>query len=115
MSTLRKDQHTFLIISRSLVLRMKNVSDKRYRENQNILITVNNISFSKIVLFMRYVETYWREGQAADDNLAHEYCWIPKPTYTHTHMGYLKNSLLFHCNNGFMNASHCYVLRAFIT
>ena len=33
--TLREDQHTFLIIPRSILLRMKDVSDKSCRENQN--------------------------------------------------------------------------------
>ena len=33
--TLNEDQYTFLIISHSVVLRMKNVSDKSCRENQN--------------------------------------------------------------------------------
>jgi hypothetical protein len=35
MATLHEHQYTFSIISRSVHLRMKNVSDKRYRENQN--------------------------------------------------------------------------------
>jgi len=33
--TLNEDQYTFLIISHSVVLRMKNVSGKSCRENQN--------------------------------------------------------------------------------
>jgi len=33
--TLREDRYTFLIISRSFLLSMRNVSDKLYRENQN--------------------------------------------------------------------------------
>ena len=33
--TLHEDQHTFLIISRSIILRMKNVSHKSFREIQN--------------------------------------------------------------------------------
>ena len=40
--TLHEDQHTFLIISRPLLLEMINVSDRRCRENQNALF--NNIS-----------------------------------------------------------------------
>jgi hypothetical protein len=48
-------------------------------------------------------------------------CWIGKATcaqvhsrvrtntHTHTHMRYL---LLFHGNNGFVNAPQCYVIRA---
>jgi len=39
---LRKDQYTFLIISRWIVLRMKNVYDKICRENQNTHFTFSN-------------------------------------------------------------------------
>jgi len=33
--TLREDLHTFMIMSGSVLLRMKNVSDKICKENQN--------------------------------------------------------------------------------
>jgi hypothetical protein len=33
--TLHEDQYTFMFTSRSLLLRMKNISNTRYRENQN--------------------------------------------------------------------------------
>jgi hypothetical protein len=52
--TLREDQYTFLIISPSVLLRIKNVSDKIGGENHNILFISNNIFFSKIVQFMIY-------------------------------------------------------------
>jgi len=35
-----KEQHTFFIISRSIDLRMRYVSDKHYTENQNILCSI---------------------------------------------------------------------------
>jgi hypothetical protein len=35
----------FFIISRSFLLRMRNVSDKSYRENQNTLSVIRNIFF----------------------------------------------------------------------
>jgi len=43
--TLHDYQYTFFIISRPVLLRMKNVSDKRRRENRNIHFIV---SFVKI-------------------------------------------------------------------
>jgi len=46
------DQYTFLIISRSFLLRMRNVSEKNYRKNQNIHFMFSNF-VSKIVPFMR--------------------------------------------------------------
>jgi len=43
--TLREDQYIFLIISRSVLLRMKTVSDKSYREYQNSRFMYNNFFF----------------------------------------------------------------------
>jgi hypothetical protein len=50
--TLHEEQYTFFIISRSFLLRMRNVPDKSCRENQNTYIVRNNM-FLKIVPFMR--------------------------------------------------------------
>jgi len=49
---LHEDRYTFLIMSRLILLRMKNISDKICRENENTLYMFNNF-FSKIVSFMR--------------------------------------------------------------
>jgi hypothetical protein len=35
MATVHEDRYTLLIISRSVLLRVRNVSDKSFRENQN--------------------------------------------------------------------------------
>jgi len=40
--TLHEDQNTFLITSRLLRLRMRNVSDKSYRQNQHTHFMFNN-------------------------------------------------------------------------
>jgi hypothetical protein len=42
----------FLILSRSIMIKMKNISDKRCRENQNTQFMFNNL-FSKTLPFMR--------------------------------------------------------------
>jgi hypothetical protein len=42
-----------LIISRSILLKMRNIWDKSCRENQNTNFEFNNFFFSKIVPFMR--------------------------------------------------------------
>jgi len=34
-NTLQADQYTFLIISRSFLLRIRSISDRRWRDNQN--------------------------------------------------------------------------------
>ena len=51
--TSHADRYTFFIISRSVLLRMRNVSDKSCRENWNSHFISSNV-FSKIVPFMRY-------------------------------------------------------------
>ena len=50
MGTSYEDQYAFLIASHSVLLRMRNVSDKSCRENQSTHFMFNNF-FSKMVLF----------------------------------------------------------------
>jgi len=52
MGTLHKDHYTLLIISHSVLLRMRNVSDKTCRGNQNTHFDFSDF-FLKIVPFMR--------------------------------------------------------------
>jgi len=52
MGTLRDDKYTFIIIPHSVLLRMRNISDKSCTENQNTHFTFNDF-FSKTVSFMR--------------------------------------------------------------
>jgi len=86
MGTLHEDQSTPLNVSRSLLLRMRNVSDKSCRENQNTHFKFNNI-FSKIVpcivrsrtkatgfFLMAKPGKYCTAGQATDHNMAHAHC-----------------------------------------
>ena len=49
---LHEDQYACLITSRSLLRRMRNVSDKRRRENQNKHFKFSNF-FAEVVPFMR--------------------------------------------------------------
>jgi len=51
--TLREDQCTFVIISRSVLLNIRNVSYKSRKENQNTNFMFNNFFFSKFVPFVR--------------------------------------------------------------
>jgi len=50
---LHKDRYTFVIISRSVLLTMRNVSGESCRKNQNTHFVFDNFFFSKIVPFMR--------------------------------------------------------------
>ena len=45
---LHEDRYTFMILSRSVLLRMRNVSEKKlYRESQNTHFMFNKLSFLK--------------------------------------------------------------------
>jgi len=71
--TLQEDQYTlFFIISRSILLRVLNVSDKSIDKIKTQ--SMFNNFFSKILSFMREImwnNMYCRAGQATDDNMAH--------------------------------------------
>ena len=48
MGTLREDLSTLMAVSRSMLLVMRNVSDKRRREKTHILLSVNLFFFRKL-------------------------------------------------------------------
>jgi len=59
----------FFIISRSFLLAIRNVSDKRHRENQNTHLVSKPF-------FFKIVKKYGRTGQATGENMAHAYCML---------------------------------------
>ena len=95
-----------MIISRS-VLRMRNVSDKICRQNQNRYVMFNNFSFSKIVPFIRQRGKNSIEvKQVTDENIIRRMrfaCRMYKAAHTHTHTQNMQHLLLFHCSNGRTN------------
>jgi hypothetical protein len=92
--------HIYMTISRSVLLRMRNVSDKSFREIQNTHFTFNKC-FPKILLLWDKVENYGRAGWATSQcNTAQTLCMLDinayrhTRTHTHTHTHTLKK-----CNN----------------
>jgi len=69
-SALLVDQYTFLIISGSF-LRMRNISNRSCRENQNTRFMFSNL-FRKSHGIMR--KKYCRTGQGTDENMTHAHC-----------------------------------------
>jgi len=67
--TLHKDQYTLLIMPRSALLKMRNVSDK-FVEKITTQFLVQ--FFLKKIVLLDYVEKYCRAGQVTDDNMAHQ-------------------------------------------
>jgi hypothetical protein len=74
----------FLIISRSILVRMMNVSDKR-RGNRNTRFTsiFNDFFFLKWRLLWDDVEKYYRTRQAAFNKMARAHCMLDTLGYIH--------------------------------
>ena len=80
--TLLEDLCVFMIISRWILLGMRNVSDKSCRENQNTHFMFSNSFFSKILPFVLHM---WKNTVVSDRPqmtiwLLCIACWIPKST-----------------------------------
>ena len=75
-----------MIISRSVLLRMRNVSHKSCTENQNTHFVFSNV-IPKVVPFMRLCgKKYCTAGQATGDIILWGMriaCWITSTTDTH--------------------------------
>ena len=65
---------TLLIISRSFLLRMRNLSERSCRETQNTHFIFNNFFLKNRA--GDNVEKYCRAGEATDDNTAHVHCML---------------------------------------
>ena len=82
MDTLHENKFTFTIIFCLILLRMKNVSDKGFRENQNPhFMFFSKIFFQKSCCLLHHVEKYGRARQAAENNIIqhmHIACWKTK-------------------------------------
>ena len=63
---------------------MRNVSDKRCRENQNTFCMINSIFFENRAILLDSMEKYCRSGQATDDNMTHAHCMLDTKGYKHT-------------------------------
>jgi hypothetical protein len=56
--TLHEDQYTLFIIPHLILLRMRNVSNKCYRENQNTHFIFHNVFFENRVVY----EIMWKNS-----------------------------------------------------
>jgi len=83
--TLHEDQYTFFTTSRRILLRMKNVSDKICRENENTHFVFNNSPPQKSAIY----ETTWKNMVQPDRpqmtiRRMRIACWITEATNTHS-------------------------------
>jgi hypothetical protein len=88
---------------------MRNLSDQICREDQNTHFTFNKIVFRKSCPFLHNVEKYGRDRQITDDSIirrSEDAICVPD------NLG--KLGMVFHCNNGYANASQCHVIRTLL-
>ena len=65
-----------MIISRSVLIRMRNVSDKSCRETRHTQFRLHNFFFENRAVYELIWKIYGRAGQATDDNMAHAHCTL---------------------------------------
>ena len=70
------DRYTFMIISRADHLRMRNVSGKTCRENQNTYFVFSNFFPKKCRLWDTWKNIVRTAGQTIHDNVAHAQCML---------------------------------------
>jgi len=66
-ATLHEDQYTFLIISRSFLFRMGNISDKSRRKYQNAHFVFCKLLFENLAAYDIMWKNSVRDGQITDD------------------------------------------------
>jgi len=81
MCTLQEDLYVFMIIPCIILLRLRNVSRKNCRENQNTLFIFSTF-FENFAAYEVNVGEYGRGLQITDDNIIrcmHLACWLARP------------------------------------
>lgn len=81
---LHEDHYTFLIISHSLLFRVRNVSDISCRENQNVHFMCSNSPQPEMCHLWDNVELYCSARQATDGTVAHMHCMLDTKGCKHT-------------------------------
>jgi len=84
--TLHEDRYTFLIISRSVLLRMRNVSDKSCRENDNTHFALWNFLKNRVIYEIMWENILERAGHRWQYGACALHAGYPRlHTHTHTH------------------------------
>ena len=108
---LHADQYTVLITSRSVLLRMSNVSDRNRRENQNTLFIFNNFFFENRAIYkielQNFIEPDRPQMVIWPMCIA---CWRPNTSNTHSEYVVLIDLPL---QKWLPRALQCYIIRTF--
>jgi len=82
--TLHEDLFTFLILSRSVLLRRKNISEKKFVLKIKTHFFGFDFVFRKSCGLYDNVGKYCRTTETPDDNIAHAHCMLYTKGYKHT-------------------------------
>ena len=110
--TLNTDQCTFVTVSCSVLLRMRNISGKIVEKIKTHILSSIFSPWNPGVYEMMWKNTAEPDKPQMTVWRMHIACWISEAsnthtnTHTHTHLEFL---LLVHCNSGCTNAPQCYV------
>jgi len=77
MGILHENQTTFLLVSCSILLKIRNISYRSCRERQNAQSIFRNF-FPKLSVYGLWdnMDKYCRAGQTTDNNMAHAHCML---------------------------------------
>jgi hypothetical protein len=87
MTGILLDVFTFMTISRRILFRMRNVSDKSCSENQRTYFIFNNFFSENRAVYEKMWKKHGTAGLATVDNIIRRICfacWITKTTDTHS-------------------------------
>jgi hypothetical protein len=116
MGTLHEDRFTFLFLSRSVLIEMRNVSDKIIEKIKTNILCLKTFVFRDPCLSLDTVSRYGTVQPEATDNNVIRYmrvaCWITKAADTHTIK--LFNTTAFHGENAYANAPKYHVIRTLL-
>jgi len=97
--TLHEDQYTFLIISHSVLLRMRNVSNTVVQNIKSLILCPVNFYFENRALY-EILRKNIVQPDRSQKTIRRTASWIPKAT--NVHLEYIM-LIAFHCNNGYTN------------
>jgi hypothetical protein len=104
-----EQQYTFLILPRSVLLRIKNIADKICTENAHFIFTI--LGGGKLCPLWDNVEKYGRPEEATDKNMVYAHFTLGTQSYKHTVSEYVILIDFYCCSNSCTNVHQCYVIR----
>ena len=107
-----KPKAKYSIISRSVLFRMRNVSDRIFRENQNTHLKLNNMLLENRAVHEIMLINTVKPGRPQATVQYGARALHAGKLRLHPSTQNTQNVLLFHCNGDCRNRQQCYAIRA---